>query len=136
MCEASEEAIAKAGLIIDKIDLVVPHQANLRIIEVVGKRLKISPEKIFINIHKYGNMSSATTPVAFVEAIEEGFVQPGMHILLPAFGAGLTYNAHVIRWDERIKPVSFAKIELPPCEKTGLEMIREYIECPRATGSY
>ncbi|MBT9168861.1 MAG: 3-oxoacyl-(acyl-carrier-protein) synthase 3 protein 2 [Syntrophomonadaceae bacterium] len=135
MCEASEEAIAKAGLTIDKIDLVVPHQANLRIIEAVGKRLKISPEKIFINIHKYGSMSSATTPVAFVEAIEEGSVQPGMHILLPAFGAGLTYSAHVIRWGKRVKPVSFAEIELPPCEKTGLEMVREYMECPRAAGS-
>lgn len=81
-------------------------------------------------------MSSATTPVALVEAIEEGFVKPGMQILLPAFGAGLTYNAHVIRWGERVTPVSLADIELPPCEKTGLEMIREYIECPRAAGSY
>lgn len=135
MCEASEEAIAQAGLTTDQIDLIVPHQANLRIIEAVGKRLKISPEKIFVNIHKYGNMSSATTPVALVEAVEEGYVKPGMRILLPAFGAGLTYSAHVIRWGERVSPISFSELELPPCEKTGLEMIREYIECPRAAGS-
>jgi len=135
MCEASEEAIAQSGLTTDQIELVVPHQANLRIVEAVAKRLKISPEKLFINIHKYGNMSAATTPVALVEAIEEGFVKPGMHILLPAFGAGLTYSAHVIRWGERVTPVSLAEIELPPCEKTGLEMVKEYIECPRAAGS-
>lgn len=135
MCEASEEAIAQSGLTMDQIDLVVPHQANLRILDAVAKRLKILPEKVFINIHKYGNMSAATTPVALVEAIEEGFVKPGMHILLPAFGAGLTYSAHIFRWGKRVTPVSLADIELPPCEKTGLEMVKEYIQRPRAAGS-
>jgi 3-oxoacyl-[acyl-carrier-protein] synthase III len=136
MCEASAEALAKAGLSTGQIDLIVPHQANLRIIDFVAKRLKVPPEQVFINIHKYGNMSSATTPVALVEAVEEGHVKPGSHILLPAFGAGLSYSAHVIRWGERVTPAGTAGIELPPCEKTGLELVREYMSRPRAGGPY
>lgn len=134
MCEASEEAITKANLSSDQIDLVVPHQANLRIIDAVAKRFGISSEKVFINIHKYGNMSSATTPVALVEAIEDEYVKPGMNILLPAFGGGLTYSAHVIHWGERVVPLRFSDIDLPPCEKTGLEMVREFMSRPRAGG--
>ncbi len=134
MCEASAEAIAQAGLSADQIDLVVPHQANLRILDFVVSRLKVLPEKVFINIHKYGNMSAATTPVALTEAIEEGFVKPGMHILLPAFGGGLTFSAHVIRWGERITPIGTTSIDLPPCEKTALEIVMEYIRRPRFAG--
>ncbi len=136
MCEASEEAISRAGLSKDQIDIVVPHQANIRIIDYVAKKLKVLPEQVFINIHKYGNMSSATTPVALVEAIEEGFVKPGTHILLPAFGAGLTYSAHVIRWGERITPINSTDIDLPPCKKSGLDIVKEYMRRPRAGGPY
>ncbi len=136
MCEASQEALEKAGLSTEEIDLVVPHQANLRIIDFVAKRLKVEPEQVFINIHKYGNMSSATTPVALVEAVEESHVKPGAHILLPAFGAGLSYSAHVIRWGERVTPMSTSDIELPSCEKTALEIVREFMSRPRAGGPY
>lgn len=136
MSEASEEAIACAGLSTDRIDMVVPHQANLRIIDSVVKRLGVLPERVFINIHKYGNMSAATAPVALVEAIEEGYVKPGSHILMPAFGAGLTFSAHVIRWGERVTPVRTADIELPPCEKTGLELVQELMRRPRAGGPF
>jgi 3-oxoacyl-[acyl-carrier-protein] synthase-3 len=136
MCEASEEAIATAGLSKEQIDLIVPHQANLRIIDAIAKRFGVSSEKVFINIHKYGNMSAATTPVALVEAIEEGYVKPGMHILLPAFGAGLTYSAHVIRWGERETPVGTTDIDLPPCDKSGLELVRELMQRPRAGGPF
>jgi 3-oxoacyl-[acyl-carrier-protein] synthase-3 len=134
MSEASEEAIAKSGLTTDEIDLVVPHQANLRILDSVAKRLGVSPERVFINIQKYGNMSSATAPVALVEAIEEGFVKPGSHILMPAFGAGLTYSAHVMRWGERVTTIRLSDIDLPPCEKSGLEIVREIMRKPRAGG--
>lgn len=136
MCEASEEVMARSGLTTDQIDLVVPHQANLRIIEALSKRLGILPERVFINIQKYGNMSSATTPVAFVEAIEEGFVKPGTHVLLPAFGAGLTYSAHIIRWGERIEPLGFTDVNLPPCEKSGLELVHESLRRPRVGGRF
>ena len=136
MCEASEEALGHSGLSSEQIDLVVPHQANLRILDAVAKRLGAPPEKVFVNIHKYGNMSSATTPVALVEAIEEGYVKPGMHILLPAFGAGLTYSAHVIRWGERATPMGFSDIDVPPCTKSGLEIVKEYMSRPRAGGPF
>lgn len=136
MCEASEEAIAKSGLSAEQIDLVVPHQANLRIIDTVAKRLGVSSERVFINIERYGNMSAATTPVALVEAIEEGFVQPGTHILLPAFGGGLTYSAHVIRWGERVTPIRYSDIDLPPCDKSALEIVRENMQRPRAGGPF
>ena len=136
MCEASEDAIAQAGLSAEQIDLVVPHQANLRILDAVAKRFGIPREKVFVNIHKYGNMSSATTPVALVEAIEEGYVKPGTNILLPAFGGGLTYSAHVIRWGERVNPVGYADIDLPPYTKSGLEMVREMMVRPRAGGPF
>jgi 3-oxoacyl-[acyl-carrier-protein] synthase III len=136
MCDASEQAIAMAGLTNGDIGLVVPHQANLRIIDAVAKRFGIEQSKVFVNIHKYGNMSSATTPVALVEAIEEGHVKPGMNILLPAFGGGLTYSAHVIRWGQRVTPLQTSDIELPPCEKTGLELVREFMNRPRAGGPF
>lgn len=136
MCEVSEEAIAQSGLAVDQIDLVVPHQANLRILDAVSNRLGVAREKVFINVHKYGNMSAATTPVALVEAIEEGLVNPGMHILLPSFGAGLTYSAHVLRWGQRVTPIGYSEIDLPPCEKTGLEMVREFMSRPRAGGKF
>jgi 3-oxoacyl-[acyl-carrier-protein] synthase III len=136
MCEASEDAIVQAGLSTDQIDLVVPHQANLRIIDTVVKRLGVSRERVFVNIERYGNMSAATTPVAFVEAIEEGFVKPGTHILLPAFGGGLTYSAHVIRWGQRVTPIRYSDIDLPPCEKSALEIVMENMHRPRAGGPF
>lgn len=136
MCHASEEVLAETGLSTEQIGLVVPHQANLRIIDAVVKRLGVPPDRVFVNIHKYGNMSAATTPVAFVEAIEEGYVKPGMNILLPAFGGGLSYSAHVFRWGERVTPDGISDIDLPPCGKTALELVQEYMRRPRAGGPY
>ena len=80
------------------MDLVFPHQANLRIIEGTARYAKLPMEKVFVNVHRYGNMSSATIPVAMDEAIEEGRLQPGMNLLLVAFGAGLTWGAMAVRW--------------------------------------
>ena len=80
----------EGGQEIDDIDLVVPHQANLRIIETVARRLGAPMERVFVTVHRYGNMSSATVPVAMVEALDEGRVKPGSLMLTPAFGGGLT----------------------------------------------
>ncbi len=90
MGEASLEVMQRAGVTIDDIALVVPHQANLRIIEAVAKRAGAGPDKLFLTVQKYGNMSAATAPVALVEAVEEGRVPPGALVLMPAFGGGLT----------------------------------------------
>jgi 3-oxoacyl-[acyl-carrier-protein] synthase III len=78
---------------------------------------------VMVTVQKYGNMSAATVPVALVEALEEGKVRPGANILVPAFGAGLTYSSMVVKWGERITPLGYSDRVLPPCTQTGLEMI-------------
>ncbi|HET7824528.1 MAG TPA: ketoacyl-ACP synthase III [Anaeromyxobacter sp.] len=125
MSQASEEALAKRGMSVADVDLVVPHQANRRIIDAMGRRLGVPPEKVFVNVERYGNMSAATVPVALVEALEEGRVRPGAHLLLPGFGAGLTWCAHLVRWGERTEPIRASDATLPPCEKSGLELVNE-----------
>jgi len=98
MVEAATNAIKKAGLGLDDISLFIPHQANMRILLAVAKRLGVSQEKIFMNIEKYGNMSAASTAVALVEAAQENKIKKGEHIVLVAFGGGLTYGAVVVKW--------------------------------------
>jgi 3-oxoacyl-[acyl-carrier-protein] synthase-3 len=125
MAQAGQDALAKRGFAIGDVDLVIPHQANLRIIDAVGRRIGVDPARVFVNVHRYGNMSAATVPVALVEALEEGRVKPGALLLLPAFGAGLTWCAHLVRWGERTTPLGVSDVELPPCDKTGLELVDE-----------
>lgn len=98
MAEAADQALLRAGLTGDDIDLFVPHQANIRIIEATAKYASVPMEKVFVNVDRYGNMSSATLPIALDEAIEQGRVQPGMHVLMVAFGAGFTWGSMVTRW--------------------------------------
>ncbi len=98
MAEASDFALQRAGLTGDDIDLMVPHQANIRIIEATAKYAGIPMEKVFVNVDRYGNMSSSTIPVALDEAVEQGLIQPGTNVLSAAFGAGLTWGAMVLRW--------------------------------------
>lgn len=125
MSEASVRVLAQGGLSADAVDLVVPHQANLRIIESVAKYAGIPMERVIVTVHKYGNMSAATVPVALVEALDEGRVRPGSYILMPAFGGGLTWCALLVRWGERVAPLGTSERTLPPCEKTALEMVNE-----------
>ncbi|GAC1303412.1 MAG: ketoacyl-ACP synthase III [Steroidobacteraceae bacterium] len=125
MSEASLEVMRRAHVTMDDIALVVPHQANLRIIEAVAKRAGAGPEKLYVNVQKYGNMSSATAPVALVEAVEEGRVPPGSLVLIPAFGGGLTLSAHLIRWGARTTPEQTCEAELPSCTKSALELVNE-----------
>jgi 3-oxoacyl-[acyl-carrier-protein] synthase-3 len=122
---ASEAALGKVGLTGKDVDLVVPHQANLRIIEALAKRMHVPAERVFVNIERYGNMSSATVPVALCEALEAGRVKPGATLLMPGFGGGLSYCAHVVRWGERVTPLGTSDAELPPNDRTALEIIRD-----------
>jgi 3-oxoacyl-[acyl-carrier-protein] synthase III len=108
----------------EDIALVIPHQANLRIIEAVAKRAGVGMDRVFVNVQRYGNMSAATVPVALVEALEEGRVPAGGLLLMPAFGAGLTWCAHLVRWGERVTPKGVSDAELPPCEQTALEIVQ------------
>ncbi|MGB9792832.1 MAG: beta-ketoacyl-ACP synthase III [Thermacetogeniaceae bacterium] len=98
MPEAALDSLAKAGLKIEDVDLLIPHQANLRIIEAVRKRLGLPPEKVFVNIEKYGNISGASIPVALAEAEEQGLLKKGDIVVLTAFGAGYTWGACTLRW--------------------------------------
>jgi 3-oxoacyl-[acyl-carrier-protein] synthase-3 len=98
MGTAMEEALANAGMTAEEMDLFIPHQANLRIIESASKRLNLPPEKVFINIEKYGNTSAAALPIAICEAVEQGRIYPGAHIGMVVFGAGLTWAAAVLQW--------------------------------------
>jgi len=98
MNEAALTVLEKAGLSNDDVDLLIAHQANIRIIEAVAKRLKLPPEKVYVNIHKYGNTSAATIPIALCEAVQEGRIKRGDLLVVDAFGAGLTWGAMAIRW--------------------------------------
>jgi len=127
MAQASDEALKRAGAASADIDLAIPHQANLRIIEAVAKRAGVSMDRVYVTVQRYGNMSAATVPVALVEALEEGRVKSNALLLAPAFGGGLTWCAHVIRWGERTTPKGTTDVDLPPCEKTGVELVQDII---------
>ena len=98
MAEASDQALLRAGLTGDDIDLFIPHQANIRIIEATARYASVPMEKVYVNVDRYGNMSSATIPVALDEAIEQGLIGPGANVLMVAFGAGFTWASAVLRW--------------------------------------
>ena len=95
---AAEEALRRCEIDISRIKLVIPHQANQRIIDAVGERLGARPEQLFVNLHKYGNTSAASVAIALDEAVHSGRVQHGDLLLLVVFGAGLTWGAAVIEW--------------------------------------
>jgi 3-oxoacyl-[acyl-carrier-protein] synthase-3 len=119
--------LTRTGFTAADLDLVVPHQANLRIIEFVAKRVGTPMDKVFLTVQRYGNMSAATVPVALVEALEQDRVKPNALILMPAFGGGLTWCSHLVRWGERTTPLDVSAVELPPCERTALDMVRTHI---------
>src|SRR5471030_1701485 len=98
MVSAAHEAMRRCDIDITKIKCVIPHQANQRIIDAVGERLKTTPEQLFVNLEKYGNTSAASVAIALDEAVAAGKVSRGDLILLVVFGAGLTWGAAVIEW--------------------------------------
>lgn len=98
MAEAANEALHKAGLACKDVDCFIPHQANMRILLAVAKKLGLDSKKIYMNIDKYGNMSSASTAVALCEAVKFGMIKKGSIVLLDAFGAGLVWGACLIKW--------------------------------------
>jgi 3-oxoacyl-[acyl-carrier-protein] synthase III len=125
MSQASAALLAEKQLSTERIDLVVPHQANMRIIDAVARRLDIPAERVFVNVERYGNMSAATVAVALVEALEEGRIRPGSLLLLPAFGAGLTWCAHLVRWGQSVAPVRVSDAKLAPSLQSALELVQD-----------
>jgi 3-oxoacyl-[acyl-carrier-protein] synthase-3 len=94
----AQASLKKAGLELSDIDLVVPHQANNRIIEALSRSLDFPMEKVFVNVDRYGNTSAASVPLALTEAVAAGRVKVGDHLLLVAFGSGLTSGAITLQW--------------------------------------
>ena len=98
MSDACDQALARAGVTADQIDLLIPHQANLRIIEATAKHARMPKDRVMVNVDRYGNTSSASIPLAIDQALEEGRIGPGSLLLLVSFGAGFTWASAVIRW--------------------------------------
>ncbi|MGO2282525.1 ketoacyl-ACP synthase III [Vibrio casei] len=128
MNAATQSVLERSGLKKDEVDCVIPHQANIRIIQTLCDFAGIPQEKAFVNIQKYGNTSAATVPIALCEAVEQGFVKPNMNILVAAFGAGLTWGAGMIKWGDRITPVEAQTAKLEDCDKTALQLLEEAIQ--------
>ena len=98
MADAAEEALVQANVTADEIDLMIPHQANIRIIQGVADRLSFPMDKVFVNLQRYGNTSAASIPIALAEAAESGRLKKGDRVLLAAFGGGFTWGASVMEW--------------------------------------
>ncbi|WP_299788698.1 ketoacyl-ACP synthase III [uncultured Shewanella sp.] len=128
MGKLSKQVLEKCDTSKDDVDWVIPHQANERIIDTLISRMKIPKEKAIVNIANYGNTSAATIPIAICDALEQGKIQPGQTILSCAFGAGLTSAAALIKWGDRVTPVNESDAELPPCDKTGIELVSRAVK--------
>jgi 3-oxoacyl-[acyl-carrier-protein] synthase-3 len=98
MASATREAVHAAGLQLDEIHQVIPHQANRRIIEAASRSLRLPLDRFYMNLDRYGNTSTASIPIAACEALEAGRIRPGYNIVLVAFGAGLTWGALALEW--------------------------------------
>ncbi len=124
MSESSGRVLAEAGLELEDIDILIPHQANVRIIDATAKRLGVDSSKVYVNIHSYGNTSAATIPVALTEALEHGRINPGSLIAFTAFGGGLTWASAIYRWGGRVEPLGESDARLPPSDRTTMELLQ------------
>ena len=98
MADACDQALARAGLTAGDIDLLIPHQANIRIIEATAKHAGMPMDKVYVNVDRFGNTSAASIAIALDEAVKCGRLQPGMKVMFCAFGAGFTWGSMVVRW--------------------------------------
>jgi 3-oxoacyl-[acyl-carrier-protein] synthase-3 len=98
MASATQEVLACAGLTLDQIQWIIPHQANIRIIEAAARGLKLPMDRFIVNLERYGNTSTASIPMAMVEAVEKGQIKPGQKIVMVGFGGGLTWGALAAEW--------------------------------------
>ncbi|TKB57333.1 ketoacyl-ACP synthase III [Ferrimonas aestuarii] len=128
MSRLGQKVLEESGTELGAVDLVVPHQANVRIIDTLIGKLGIDKSRAFVNIEKYGNTSAATVPIALCDAIEQGRVKPGDTLLSCAFGAGLTSAATVIKWGDRVTPLAQSDAKLPECNQSALELVQPYLE--------
>jgi 3-oxoacyl-[acyl-carrier-protein] synthase-3 len=123
MGEGAVVAIENAGLTVDDIDVLISHQANIRIIDATARRLSVDPDTVYTNIHAYGNTSAASIPIALSEALDQGVVSPGDVVAMVAFGGGLTWGALVLRWGDRVDRLRTVDHAVPGTDQTGLELL-------------
>lgn len=116
MTESIKEVTGKAGVTLDQVQLIVPHQANQRIIESSARSLGLSEDRFVLNLDRYGNTSAASIPIAVCEAVRDGRLRPDDNVVLVGFGAGLTWGAGLIQWDAT-----------PPAEPTGIARFRRQL---------
>lgn len=128
MGEASVAVVERSGWRLEEVDLLIPHQANQRIIDATARRLKLDESQVYVNIHAYGNTSAATIPVALTEAIEQGVVKPGANIVFAGFGGGLTWAAAALTWGDRVAPLAEAEVEVPSTEKSIWDILEPNFE--------
>jgi len=131
MATASKEAIDKAGLEISDIALIVPHQANLRIIQAAARGLKLPMDRFMVNVDKYGNTSTASIPLAVCEAVEQGLLQRGDNTVMVGFGAGLTWGSLAVRWTgpfEEAKPIRLRPYRRAARLRSWLRRLWRFIE--------
>ena len=128
MGKLSKKVLEKCDTDKDEVDWVIPHQANERIIDTLISRMKLPKEKAVVNIANYGNTSAATIPIAICDALEKGMIKPNQTILSCAFGAGLTSAALLLKWGDRVTPINESDAELPPCDKTGIELVKRAVD--------
>lgn len=124
MAESSQIALERSGLNLDDVDLLIPHQANVRIIDATARKLGIDSNKVYVNIASYGNTSAATIPVALTEAMEQGRIKPGDVVAFTAFGGGLTWGSAIYRWGERVEPVGESDAQLPHTDLTTMDLLQ------------
>jgi len=98
MSDACDQALRRAGLTSDDVDVLIPHQANIRIVEATGKHAGIPREKVYVNIDRYGNTSAGSIPIALDECVRSGKITSGSVVLMVAFGGGFTWASAAVRW--------------------------------------
>ena len=118
-----ERALARAELTADDVALVVPHQANKRIIDAATKRLGIEPDRVMLNIADHGNTSAASVPMALSDAANAGRIRPGDVVVMTAFGGGVTWATAVFRWGARVEAVATSDAALPPTDATVFDLL-------------
>ena len=125
MADSIAEVLEREGLSASDIDLFIPHQANVRIIQSLAKRLDFPIEKVVVCIDEYANTSAAAIPLALCDALADDKVKPGMTILTASFGAGLTCGAGIIRWSDRVVPLGSCDAEIAPYEGTVFDLMKD-----------
>ena len=128
MAASASRALERAGLGANDVDLVVPHQANGRIIDAATRRLGIDPDRVFVNIATHGNTAAASIPMALTDAVDAGRVSPDDILVLPAFGGGVTWGSIVLRWGERTEPVGTCDAELPSTDSSVFDLLQSNLE--------